>query len=141
MSPRLTLNMYRRGSTRFGLRDQQKVEDCPHEWRNCHWFNKRGDRLGDGDLSVTQYCAIAAGLRRGEVFVVLHQDFPHVAASINRQIYMAMHAVAIILPGQIYFHQEVAGEFGPHKVHTTDQLTLERLLLSPWWQRAFGRGR
>jgi hypothetical protein len=41
---------------------------------NCGWYNKRGEKLGWGDLSATDLNKVAADLPRGEVMVVLSEQ-------------------------------------------------------------------
>lgn len=76
-SPQLPIGVYGNESIGiagpFGLRYEQ-MRDTQVVVRNAGWFNKRGERLGFGDLSRGDLVGISEGLNQNELFVVLNDD-------------------------------------------------------------------
>lgn len=62
------------GRIRFGLRDSQLRGRRHRLAKNAGWYNRRGEKLGAGDLSFEDASRIAASLRKGELFIVLPES-------------------------------------------------------------------
>ena len=112
---RLTKEMYGRefqpASSLFGLRcGQRRDDDLVH---NGGWYNKAGERLGWGDLSHDDLQRIAAGLQKGELFIVLPEraSFWNYATPVDQPSpvhapgveYVAEHARYVIAPDALFF--------------------------------------
>lgn len=68
---RLEKGMYCGGSRLFGLQEgAMKTADFVH---NGGWFNTKGEKLGWGDLSITDIQRIAECLQEGELFLILSE--------------------------------------------------------------------
>jgi hypothetical protein len=67
----LSANMYRQGSTLFGLKDAQALSDRERVVRNAIWYNEKGERLSSGDLSTENLRRIAAEIDEDSVFFIL----------------------------------------------------------------------
>lgn len=62
---------YREGGP-FGLsHDQVRADDFVH---NGGWYNKAGERLDFGDLSIADFRRISVGIPDGELFIVLDES-------------------------------------------------------------------
>lgn len=61
------------GRIRFGLIDSQLRGRWHRIAKNAGWYNRRGEKLGAGDLSVEDAVRIAASLRKGELFIVVSE--------------------------------------------------------------------
>ena len=91
---------------------------------NSGWYNRLGEKLGFGDLSVEDFDRIAAGLEEGELFIILSESDSfwnfvtkpgHFGYQAKTQPtveapgveYVAAHAMYVIGPKQFY----CSGEF------------------------------
>ena len=66
--------------TLFGLRDAQtrvsgidSAFDNKKLFHNAGWYNRKGEEIGWGDLSVKDLKNIKGGLRTGELFIVMSE--------------------------------------------------------------------
>lgn len=119
MARQLTKGMFgyrrfRASSNLFGLRCQQ-IRYCDFV-RNGGWYNKAGERLGWGDLSLKDFLRISSELENGELFIVLYEldSYWNFCApsgiigttKITRKEpgvdYVAEHCCFIIVPGLLY---------------------------------------
>src|ERR1700686_2213735 len=74
--PQLTKGMYgdqfKRESRLFGIAcGQMRAAELVH---NGGWYNKDGEKLGWGDLSLSDMDRIASELEEGELFVILGEQ-------------------------------------------------------------------
>lgn len=67
----LTANMYRNGSTLFGLKDNQALSDHKRVVRNAVWYNQTGERVSSGDLSTENLTRIAREIDEDSIFFIL----------------------------------------------------------------------
>ncbi len=72
---RLTKGLYgtefRPTSALFDISCGQKRRNSERIIQRADWYNKNGEKIGWGDLSVMDFIEIARGLNEGEIFVVL----------------------------------------------------------------------
>ena len=76
MKPILTKAVYERIDTRgpFDLRNNQMSRKIEVVLRNAGWYNQKGERLGCGDISVSDMERISKGLNKHELFVILSES-------------------------------------------------------------------
>ena len=104
----LTKNMYRRGSTLFGLRDAQMRRGSSKITHNSGWYNKAGEALGwGGDLAVRDLKRIRDEIALGELFILLSdQDarYYSLIADLDAPgvMYVAQHCYYIIELGSVF---------------------------------------
>jgi hypothetical protein len=112
------------GTSRFGLMGGQCRNRATSLARNAGWYNKTGEKLGWGDLSVLDARRIAAGLRKGELFLVLSEkaawlDFvTHVKR--GRKSYMKI-SPREKAPGKRYVADHATYVFAPRKLYLVDR--------------------
>jgi hypothetical protein len=117
---RLTKGMYEDGSRDglFGLwLGQLRGDELVH---NGGWYNRKGEKLGWGDLSARDLARIAMELKDGELFVILGEqdsywnfvkknDFVRGRTEVRPEVdapgigYVAEKCRYIIAPGVLYF--------------------------------------
>jgi hypothetical protein len=101
----------------FGLRcGQMRGHDFTH---NSGWYNREGEKLGWGDLSLEDFQHISDGLDENELFIVLSESDsfwnfvtrPGLIGSISEvnpdvnapgKEYVAEHCMYIIAKGKVY---------------------------------------
>lgn len=100
----------------FGLRNEQLCGRDVRVAKNSGWYNKRGEKLGWGDLSAEHVRRIASELNDGELFIVLSETdsywnfvkFDNMAKKENPKMfapgidYVAEHAMYVIVRNDMY---------------------------------------
>jgi hypothetical protein len=121
----LTKNMYgtesRRTGNLFGLAcGQMRGRQFVH---NGGWYNKAGEKLGWGDLSVDDFMTIALELEEGEVFIVLHEraSFWQFVTRPGLLGSDAQTAVDINSPGLDYVSENAAYIIAPCEIFVVDR--------------------
>lgn len=103
---KLTKGMYGMGtefrsmSNLFGLRCGQKRRGMGLMIQSSVWYNKAGEKLGFGDLSVKDFQRISKELEDGEIFIVI-DGRNSLKGSLGID-YMAEYAQYIITRNQMY---------------------------------------
>lgn len=111
--PQLTKGMYGtefdQTSSLFGLRCGQMSSGQSKITHNSGWYNKRGEKLGWGDLSLGDFQRIADEIEEDELFIILNEQnsywnffkkkLPEDAPGVE---YVATHSRFIIAAGQLY---------------------------------------
>jgi hypothetical protein len=103
----------------FGLLCGQMSGSATKITHNSGWYNKRGEKLGWGDLSAEDFQRISMGIAADELFIILGEQDSHgnfqnkrVTTGIlfKKEIteaapgveYVAAHAIYVIAKGQLY---------------------------------------
>lgn len=101
-------------STRFGLSNGQFYHGYTELIHNGYWYNKHGERLGWGDLSVENFQRISEEIEDNELFIILseHDGYRRIVRqSQGRETdtlhapgvkYVAEHAAFIITKNKLY---------------------------------------
>lgn len=78
MNKRLKRGMYgsefKRTSNLFGIHCGQMRSGKDKRVHNGGWYNKFGEKLGWGDLSIQDFISIRGSLREDELFIILKED-------------------------------------------------------------------
>lgn len=92
----------------FGLRSGQRRFFSDILAKNCGWYNRRREKLGQGDLCADDLKQISSGLEKGEVFITLPARFSgEDAPGVD---YVASNATFVITKGKMYH----VGPLGPN---------------------------
>ena len=106
---------------RFGLIDGQLSPRATRVAKNAGWYDARGRKIGDGDLSAEQLRRIAAGLRRGECFIVLPETYAKHAFAFPKQFRGAGTHGPERRPGRLYVLRHALYAVLPRRVCTVDR--------------------
>ena len=102
---------------------------------NGGWYNKSGERLGFGDLSIADLRRIAVGIPDGELFIVLHEqdtwlrDVKGVKLDVEAPgvEYVAAKCCYIIAPLLVHFVDRFDWHHGKETATIRDALVVEVL--------------
>lgn len=94
---------------------QQRNHDQRLLMHNCSWYNRRGEKLGWGDLTTVDFRVIAGQLSVGEMFIILSEldsYWMHPRTKMSKPgqkplsmlsvPYLREHVKQIIVPNRIY---------------------------------------
>ncbi len=106
---------------RFGLIDGQLSPRSDKIAHNAGWYDARGRKIGDGDLSGSDLRRVAAGLRKGEAFIVLPEPYAKHAFAFPEQFRGAGPRGSERRPGLAYVLRHASFAALPRRLHVVDR--------------------
>lgn len=106
---------------RFGLIDGQLAPRSDKIAHNAGWYDARGRKIGDGDLSASDLRRVAAGLRKGEAFLVLPESYAKLAFVFPDQFRGAGPRGSERRPGLPYVLRHARYAVLPRRLHVVDR--------------------
>lgn len=114
----------RRPKPDFGLRNGQMRPRTTRAVKNAGWYNRQGEKLGWGDLSMADMRRIAQSLRKGEMVILLSErdSFWAFVTKFSGGVGSECEtANAEMAPGRAYVSSRCTHVISPRKIHVVER--------------------